>query len=216
MKTSNNCLRVVNQNLRLGEKVLKEFKREYPYLKSNSMINVRMKRFQVGMKCVAKRDGVERFAEVNRKWQDLAPMLKGKSVVTGFNIFNMRNSYFLNKNKLDFLTNYMGKEKTANCRECSFVIYDKLKKLGLEPQNVKIEVIDTNLDKVVDNHAFTVFGLSKNADIAKPHSWGKNAVIVDAWSNIVKKSQDALEYMKTLFNPESGEKTFELSKYQNL
>ena len=216
MITCNNTPRVVKQNLRLGEKVLKEFKQEYPYLKSNSMINARMNRFQSGMQEIAKRDGLERFTEVNRKWQNVAPMLKGKSTLTGFNIYNMRNNSVNAKDKLEYVTNYMKTHRTANCRECSFVIYDKLKRMGQEPQNVKLDIIDVKTNKAVENHAFTVIGLDKNADITKPHTWGKNSIIVDAWCNIVKKSQDGLEYMKNLFGAGKDSKQFNFVKYSHL
>lgn len=215
MITCNNTPRVVKQNLRLGEKVLKEFKQEYPYLKSNSMINTRMYRFQTNMQEIAKRDGIERFTEVNQKWQDVAPLLKGKSALTGFNIYNMRNNSASANNQLEYFTKYMKRHRTANCRECSYVIYDKLKQMGQEPQNVKLNIFDKTTNQV-DNHAFTVIGLDKNADITNPHTWGKNSVIVDAWCNIVKKSQDGIEYMKNLFSAGKDTKQFDLVKYSHL
>lgn len=216
MKTSNNTLRVVKQNLRLGEKVLKDFKQEYPYLKSNSMINVRMNRFDANIKDGTKRNGVVYFQKVNRQWQDLAPLLKGKSALTGFNIYNMRNNSVSAQNKLEYITNYMKIHRNANCRECSFVIYDKLKQIGHEPQNIKLDIIDIKTNKPIENHAFTVIGLDKNADITKPHTWGKNSVIVDAWCNIVQKTQDGIEYMKNLFRVDEKNRACTLTKYTHL
>lgn len=36
-----------------------------------------------------------------------------------------------------------------------------------------------------NNHVFVVIGLANNADLNKPETWGKDAVIVDPWSNTV-------------------------------
>ena len=73
-----------------------------------------------------------------------------------------------------------------------------------------------NGEEIHKNHAFTVIGLKQNADITKPNTWGKDAVIVDAWTKTVKRANEGIEYIKEIFkyNPEKEECVFSL--YRNI
>ena len=48
--------------------------------------------------------------------------------------------------------------------------------------------------------------MKRRAIINKPETWGKHAVIVDAWGNICDKVEDGLEKIKQMFkfNPENS------------
>ena len=50
-----------------------------------------------------------------------------------------------------------------------------------------------------ESHAFCVIGLDDNAEIKNPATWGKDAAIVDMWSNIVAGAQDALKAFQKIF-----------------
>ena len=47
------------------------------------------------------------------------------------------------------------------------------------------------------------------ANIKEPDTWGKNAVICDAWAQICMKVPEAIEYYNNLFNLEYGSFCFD-------
>ena len=48
-------------------------------------------------------------------------------------------------------------------------------------------------------HAFCVIGLDENADTTNPSTWGKNAVIVDAWLSKTFSVEEGINYYKEFF-----------------
>jgi hypothetical protein len=180
--------RILTQNLYKGEKILKEFKGEFPYLKSNTKYNVIIDRHKD-----------------DSKYESLLPLLRGQSQLSGLVMFQIRNAYNATPKKLDYLKQAVKYTKVANCQECAFLVHDKLEKAGIPSQNVRLNFEQKNGFDTAKNHAFTVIGMKEDADIANPHTWGKDAVIIDGWSNMVKRVQDGLEYIKQLFrfNPET-------------
>lgn len=48
-------------------------------------------------------------------------------------------------------------------------------------------------------HAFCVIGLDENADTTNPATWGKNAVIVDAWLGKTFSVEEGINYYKEFF-----------------
>ena len=50
------------------------------------------------------------------------------------------------------------------------------------------------------SHVFNVIGLDKNANISDPSTWGKNAVIVDAWAGKTMTPKEAIEFYRDFFN----------------
>lgn len=193
-----NTPKLSTQNLRSGEKVLKQFKQEFPYLRSNTRINLELFNHKD-----------------NENITSLTPKLKGRASMTGFKIYMMRQQYASAKDKIGFLTSAVKKEKSANCAECAILMHDKLAQNGIKSQNVRLN-IQNNVDKSNRNHAFTVFGLDKNANISKPHTWGKNAIIVDGWANIAKKAQEGVEYLKQLFQLNTKEETCVFEPFRNI
>lgn len=183
MITSNNAPKIVKQNLCTGEQVLREFKAEIPYFNSNTRINTAIQRHKD-----------------NEKYKALIIRLTGKSYLSGFKIQKLRYDYDKSNNKIEFLEGRIKQEKAANCKECAVLIYNRLAKRGQEPKNIKLDIVSSEENIKPKNHTFTVIGMDKNADISRPHTWGKNSVIVDGWANIVQKSQEGIEYLKQLFN----------------
>lgn len=193
-----NAPKLSTQNLRNGEKVLKEFKQEFPYIRSNTKINLELFNHKDNADIVS-----------------LTPKLKGRASIVGFKIYMMRQQYAGAKDKIGFLTSAIKKEKSANCGECAILLHNKLEQKGIKSQNVRFN-IHNNVDKSNRNHAFTVFGLDKNADISKPHTWGKNAIIVDGWANIAQKAQDGVDYLKQLFALNPKEETCVFEPFKNI
>lgn len=175
--------RIVTQNLYKGESVLRDFNTQYPYLKSNTKYNHLID-----------------LHKNNEQYAKLIPIIKGKSILAGFVLNQIRNTYKQTTDKITYLKNAVKHQKTANCQECAFLVHNKLSEQGILAQNVRMNFVTKGTDKIPKNHAFTVIGLDKEADITRPNTWGKNAVIVDAWTNTVKRARDGIKYIKEFFN----------------
>ncbi|MCM1265803.1 MAG: hypothetical protein NC200_06350 [Candidatus Gastranaerophilales bacterium] len=198
MITCNNNLSVVKQKLRLGEQVLKDFKSEYPYIRSNTLINTKIEKHQN-----------------DARYSSILPKLSGRSCLAGLKIQGLRYNYERSSQSIEVLQKGIKKDKSANCKECATLIFDKLVKRGEKPQNIKFDIVSESEKSKPKNHTFTVIGLAENADITKPHTWGKNCVIVDGWANIVQKAQDGVEYLKELFNFDAAKEQCVFKKYSN-
>ena len=109
----------------------------------------------------------------------------------------------------------MKRDKSANCKECTTLIFDKLLKRGCKPQNIKLDIVSDAENTRPRNHTFTVIGLDNKADIAKPHTWGKDCIIIDGWANIVKRAQDGVEYLKQLFCVDSEQEKCIFKNYSS-
>ena len=174
-------------------------KAEFPYFHSNTKINTAI-----------------RTHEDNKRYSDLIPRLRKQSIVTGLKINNLRLAYASIPNKIQYLTQNIKFNKVANCCECSFLIHDTLKQQGVESQNVIMNIFKNGEERFDRNHAFTVIGLKKDANISNPKTWGKHAVIVDGWANIVKRAKEGLDYFTELFGFNSETEHITLDKYRNI
>lgn len=185
--------RIITGNLYNGEKALRNFRAQFPLVLSNTRYN-----------CLIERH------KTNKDYAELIPALKGKSILAGLVMSGIRNTYNQAKDKINYLKAAVKNQKTANCQEQAFLIHNELKEMGIPSQNVRINFVQKDSEQIHKNHAFTVIGLDKDADIQRPHTWGKNAVIVDAWANTVKRAQEGIEYLKEIFkyNPEKEDCVF--------
>lgn len=190
--------RVLTQNLYNGEKVLKEFKSEYPYIKSNTKYNTIIDRHKDD----------ERYA-------DILPRLRGQSQLSGLVVYQIRSSYQSQPNKINYLKQAVKFSKVANCQECAFLIHDKLEKAGIPSQNIRLNFEQKNGFDTTKNHAFTVIGMNKNADVSNPKTWGKNAVIIDAWSNMVTRVREGIDFIKQTFKFDPEKENCVFSKHSN-
>jgi hypothetical protein len=190
--------RVLTQNLYNGEKVLKEFKSEFPYIKSNTKYNTIIERHKDD----------ERYAGI-------IPLLRGQSQLSGLVVYQMRNSYNAQKNKLGYLKQAVKFLKVANCQECAFLIHDKLDKAGIPSQNIRVNFEQKNGFDTTKNHAFTVIGMDKKADFSNPKTWGKNAVIIDGWSNMVTRVREGIDFIKQTFKFDPEKENCVFSKHNN-
>ena len=198
MIISKNKLSIVKQNLRMGEEVLKEFKTEHPYIRSNTMMNIYIERH--------KNDS---------RYTNILPKLSGKSCLAGLKINEIRYNYERSSRNIEILSKSLKRDKSANCKECTTLIFDKLLKRGCKPQNIKLDIVSDAEKARPRNHTFTVIGLDNKADIAKPHTWGKDCIIIDGWATIVKRAQDGVEYLKQLFCVDSEQEKCIFKNYSS-
>ena len=182
----------------LGEKMMKEYRRNYPqYFHSNTLV----KSF------ITRHNGDRAFKPVNKNLQSLADRYNEE-------IDNVRKKYGGNYDSwssfIDDLKRAVLSENAANCGEQAFLMQDVFLKNGEEAHNVCMTFY-TKKDKIYGNHSFVVSGLSRNADIANPKTWGNEAVVTDPWSNVVLGAREAIDYFRKIFgfNPKYHRETFE-------
>ncbi len=89
--------------------------------------------------------------------------------------------------------------QVMECRHRSEMMTKWLKEQGInDVQEIMICTKDINFEK--GEHVFNVIGMAENADTKDPRTWGKNAVVIDAWAGKVLTPQDALRFYKDFFN----------------
>ena len=137
-------------------------------------------------------------------------------MMSGFKILEMRRMYEESKNKIYFLSKAVKATKTAGCQECSILMHNKLSERGIPAQNVRFAIEQKNGFDTDRNHAFTVIGLSEGAKLEEPKTWGKNAVIIDGWANIVKRATDGIEYFKDMFKYNPEKEVCKFSEHRNI
>ena len=167
---------------RLCEEVLKEFKQEFPYLKSSSKIGSQMYRHWDDPKY----QGV--ISRVYKKFEKMQERIYDYQ----YNRFFSR-CYDSYNHFLEALKSTMKSKGMANCWEDSVLIHDALNKKGLKPENIEM-VVETNIGG--GNHFVSVVGLKKGANIRNPKTWGSKAMMVDGWQGFVMKATDGIEYLK--------------------
>lgn len=198
----------LKENLRLGEQVLKEFKREFPrHIRSGTFLEIK----------IAQHSGKDKF--------ERSALPKARPIAQRYlnERTNAIKSLNLNPHSFDdFISELKTSMKTkrfANCHEHAFVAKHNLLKKGEDPHIISINILDIQTNKYKDKyssyHIFTVFGLKKDAQFNKPETWGQEAVVVDTWGgNIVSKAQDAIEHFKIIlgFNPAKHKVKYKLTK----
>lgn len=190
----------LKRNLRLGETVLYEFKKEFPYLESSSFIHSKVRYHIKALSSFIMRKGLrleEKAFELDFKMHGLARHRVLHTTV------KRTLSEFVRQ-----LKSLMKEKKSANCDYDACCIFSELKKKKVKPRCLQLKVVDTNADgRLLSNHYTTVIGLEKNAKIEDPKTWGPKAVIVDGWADIVMPAREALDYLASFlgYNPAKGE-----------
>lgn len=192
----------LKENLKIGEKVLKEFKQEFPYLVSHTYTRAKTLQHSEDF----------RHLYLAYKLQDLASKYKEKiDIMRSFSKpsnFSNYTNYMIKRIK------EMQKYKVGNCGDMAEVIQYNFLKENKEAQIIRMDVHDKRTNNFIEpkNHFFTIVGLKQSAIYENPEKWGNQAVIVDPWANIVMKVQDALEYYKEFLkiNPQKENISFSL------
>lgn len=179
------------ENLRLGEDVLRAFKKKFPYLKSNTFIEAK----------------IEQNTN-NPKFTTLLKSLNKLAIVYGENVLkNMKKlaDFYPRTRKLQNTKNFVNKleellleNNSINCYEPSEIIKLDLLRKKEKPKLIYLKARE-KYTKEIKQHTFLIFGLKKEAKINNPKTWGQNAVVVDSWSNLVLPAKEALEYFENFF-----------------
>ncbi|MDD3013290.1 MAG: hypothetical protein PHC34_06255 [Candidatus Gastranaerophilales bacterium] len=193
-KKSNISFEGLKENLRLGEKVLKEFNGEFGKPKSNTFINAKILQHQTNQAYIPV---IQKISSVSDKYNKEVRSLRN----------NMTGDYPTLDEYINKLKEMVKNTNYANCGEQTNIIQYKLLQQGELPHNIRLLITEKTTNKKQENlwdHVFTVFGQKKYAHLNFPNAWGNQAVIIDAWSGIVTKAQDALDYLKQFmcFDPQ--------------
>lgn len=165
---------------KVGESVIKEFRNEFGYLQSSSIIEGK----------ILLHTGNPKYRTLLRKLDQKVTTLQNEIYDDSFSKLNDCGSI---KSLITKTKNIMKRKGKANCWEDAVIVYEKLQKRGLNPQNFQM-ILDTK--RFIRNHVSTVVGLKKGAKIENPKTWGNKAIIVDAWQGIVMKADDAIRFFE--------------------
>lgn len=172
----------LKNNLRQGESVLREFKKDFPYIKSFTLWQHRLDHF--------KKDDDDKLEECQfvalRYADEIDDLRLYMNLIDSFN--NDREKH------IKCLQDEVKQRGCGNCGEITEIISGKLREKGIKHMNVRLNMVQGNS---FENHAFNVIGMNKKADPKKPSTWGNNAVIIDGWRNFVLSAKDGIrEYEK--------------------
>lgn len=184
----------LKENLRLGEKVLKEFKKEFPAIRSNTYIKAKLLQNE-GKKI----NFSEKLTSIMNKYSLNINEVRKQ--------FDYKRYYTLNQ-YINDLKIALRTIKHANCGEQADIIQYELLQKGKEAHRIWMKSKTTNKDgcNIFCDHVFTVFDLKKGARVESPKTWGQNAVVVDPWANIVLPAHKAVEYFKSFLGIKEDEK----------
>jgi len=189
----------LKENLRLGEAVYKDFKKEFPVLRSKTFVQCKIFQYE----------GSDRFEKIRHKVENLAD-----SNAAGIRDvrWQISGKYFNLSEYIDKLKKVISAKKYANCDEQAQIIQFELLKRHQKSHFISMHVRDAESGRNIKfrMHDFSVFGLKKGAEIDNPKTWGNNAVVVDPWSNRVMPANEAIRYYETKFgfNPEIHKITY--------
>ncbi len=109
----------------------------------------------------------------------------------------------LAEDSIDYLKSQSIKDKVGNCAEQSLFVARKLREKGAKKVATLLLSLSDQLKnenfndvfnrfKIFGNHVIVVLGLKRTANLHKPETWGKNAVIVDSWLDIAEPAISGL------------------------
>lgn len=191
----------VKPSLRLGEEVVREFKREFPNINSPSLTAIRA------------------YTLNNRlKNEDLIKRLNKKSM-SDYDYFTEKvrnNVYFTGVDScVKTLIDFLKKFNILNCGEINLIAQQRILKKGVKADMAafsiknKLPLDKSRHGRLCGDHDFIVLNLAKDAKINEPESWGNKAVIVDAFFNRVGLAADMLEEYKQKFRLDEDLEKFE-------
>lgn len=185
----------VNENLKVGRNALEAFNKTFPKVESFSMAQLKAIRTTDPQ---TKREILGQCSELYSRLEALRKEVYGKPYSSFLEYINA-------------LKQSIKKYNVADCGNRTDVIIGSLKIDGRTAQKVEMVVFDST-GKQKSNHIFPVMAMKKSADMNNLETWGENAIIIDAWANIVMKSKEGVNYLKKLigFAPQKEQIKFNL------
>ena len=168
----------LKKNLRQGEGVLKEYKKQYPCVKSSTFWQQRLDRIK------DKRKG---------------DFMKCQIIIDeyGNSINDMRYLVELSARPKTELKKTLAQQKIANCGEITNIISDILRKKKIKHKQVGFYIYTG--DSTGKDHLFCIIGVKKKADMTNPSTWGNSAVVIDGWMNFALSVPDAIREYENFY-----------------
>lgn len=173
----------INENLKIGKQVLESFNKTFPAVESHSMAQLQLLKTANPQ---AKKSLVAQCQELCSRVGAMKDEVYGKT-------YKSFNEY------VTALKQSIKKYNVADCGHRSDVVIGSLNPHGRTAQKIEMVVLDSAGNQK-SNHIFPVMAMKKDANINKPETWGDNAVIIDAWANIVMKAEEGINYLKKFVN----------------
>lgn len=177
----------LKKNLHQGERVLKKFKSEYPYLNSNTFWQGRLD---------------------NMKYKKGANYTKYQYAIDNIEdiIRAARSNIFESDNSIKTMKQELAGKGYGNCGEVADLIAEKLDREGIKHEELGFRVMKGRSRG--NNHVFSVIGLDKIASLHDPSTWGNKAVIIDGWMNFVLSAPDAIKEYEKFFDAKHRKRPF--------
>lgn len=182
-------------NINLGEAAILQFNETNPNSESSTYYS-------------DLREYLTRYGNDNEKLEEL------KSNPLFANLVKYIEDYQAGKINLDDLEQRAkeldeGNGVNIRCGERAQILQTRFEEQGIKSEVICLAEID-NIEIREDEdgqypymarpeHAFCVIGLAENADTTDPSTWGKNAVIVDAWLGRTFSAKEGIEYYNEFF-----------------
>lgn len=187
----------LKENLKIGEKVLKNFQQDFPSISSGTYLRLKILQHDDIDSPV-----IDRLIVARRKCDKNIRSLR---------VLKAENKPYLSvETYIDKLKSLIAVNKTANCNEIADLMQYDLINRGVQDSHISmLWVFNENPDRVFD-HLFPVFGLKPGARLIDPETWGNNAVIIDGWLKFVKPAKEGLDYILQTFGfkPKTSELRF--------
>ena len=128
-------------------------------------------------------------------------------------IRNKRNILYLDnipyEDYIQRLLMDLKESKLANCGEMADIAQYLLKKEGIETERISMKIM-IKRDKLrpgLSDHTFLIMNIADDADFTNPKTWGNEAILIDPWFGIAKRSHMALKQIYELMNVNNKKET---------
>jgi|GEM_PF-3061044 len=182
----------IKPEMRLAEKVLKQFYKDLGPIQSASLLDNK----------ITRHEGKPLFRHLVRSVRKIANRLDNEIHGFGF-IRAISRRYESIDEVADVFTKLVKKTgenslkkkiNKADCPEMGLIMMKRLMDQGLNPRFFKMTPNNTGLGKY-QPHYSVVIGLKPGAKIDKPSTWGSKAIIVDPLHKTVVKAHKGLRFL---------------------
>lgn len=183
----------MQEDIKVSRQIVRDFRSEFGRPHSDTFVDLRM----------LQHEGEPQFSRILKKLESVRDkyVLYVDNLRADFDKWKESQTFTGSKDFFRYigkLKKLMLKQNAGNCGEFAAVVqYEHLKK-GIKTRNVCLEIVDKKTGDIVNDHVFSLCGLSKRVNIGNPDTWGKNAVLIDAWcgSGIVEKAKGIPSQLK--------------------
>ncbi|HSA07169.1 MAG TPA: hypothetical protein P5556_08305 [Candidatus Gastranaerophilales bacterium] len=194
----------IKPTLRICDQAVREFKQEFPALKSNTAIELKI----LNLYGTQNEYLIPKLRQVRHKFDEQVTSLR-------FDREFFETALCSPSLKFKTLKKLVKKYQAGNCGEQADIMQYELLQKGLKAKQISFCIKNQTIPRKCNDHVFVVVDLAEKAKINKPETWGTKAIIVDPWSGLVGKAHDVLkEIMKNFrFNEKKEKLDFKIDNF---